>query len=84
MTTELIGDLIDKLTIINIKIWDATEKSNIAFEKGEQKLAHELFTKVETMNTQRKQYINAINSFFTDEINQLNQKSFSGKIKTSK
>lgn len=25
--TEQVGDLIDKLTIINVKIWDATQKA---------------------------------------------------------
>ncbi len=80
MTTELIGDLIDKLTIINVKIWDATQRANIAYEKKDQKQAHDLFAKVEAMNMQRKEYINAINAFFTDKVNPLNQKSFSSKL----
>ena len=79
MTLDLIGDLIDKLTIINIKIWDATAKGHLFHDKGEEKKANELFKKVEMMNIQRKEYINAINSFFSDEKNQLNQKSFAEK-----
>ena len=76
MTLDLIGDLIDKLTIINIKIWDATQKAHLFHEKNDQKKANELFHKAEMMNVQRKEYINAINAFFTNEKNQLNQKSF--------
>ena len=79
MSTELIGDLIDKLTIINVKIWDATQKANIAYDQDKQKEAHQLFEKVEMMNVQRKEYINIINSFFSKKENQLNQKSFSKK-----
>lgn len=79
MPTELIGDLIDKLTIINVKIWDATQKAHVAYQKNDQKTAHDLFAKVEMMNVQRKEYINAISAFFSDTKNQLNQKSFAKK-----
>jgi hypothetical protein len=80
MTTELIGDLIDKLTIINVKIWDATKKANVTYKEGDQKRAHDLFNKVETMNIQRKEYINAINALFSKKVNLLNQKSFKSKV----
>lgn len=83
MTLDLIGDLIDKLTIINIKIWHATEKAHLLHEKNEPKKANELFHKVEMMNVQRKEYINAINSFFSNEKNHLNQKSFSEDKKSN-
>lgn len=76
MTLELIGDLIDKLSIINIKIWDATEKAHLLHEKDKQKEANELFHKIEMMNVQRKEYINEINSFFSNKKNHLYQKSF--------
>jgi hypothetical protein len=76
MAMELIGDLIDKLSIINIKIWDATQKAHEAYAKNDQKLSHDLFEKIEEMNIQRKEYIDAINAFFSKKKNQLNQKSF--------
>lgn len=79
MATELIGDYIDKLTIINVKIWDATGKAHAAYEAGDQQKAHDLFEKVELMNVQRKEYINAINAFFTGTKDQMNGKSFTGQ-----
>ncbi|HJZ23383.1 hypothetical protein A2714_03180 [Candidatus Woesebacteria bacterium RIFCSPHIGHO2_01_FULL_38_9] len=76
MTTELIGDLIDKLSIVNIKIWDATQKAHIASEQDDQQKAHDLFEKVEAMNIQRKEYIAAINAWFTDKKNKILLKNF--------
>lgn len=78
---DLIGDLIDKLTIINIKIWDATAKAHFFYDKNDQQKANEFFHKVEMMNVQRKEYINIINSFFSKKKNQLNQKSFADSPK---
>ena len=69
MNTDRIGDLIDKLSIINIKIWDATGKGHMAYEAGDDAKAHDLFLKVQTMNVQRKEYINAINEFFGEKEN---------------
>lgn len=69
---EQIGDLIDKLSIINIKIWDATGKAHATKEIGK---ASELFRKIEIMNNQRKEYINAINAFFDKKQNALNNKT---------
>lgn len=82
MNLDLIGDLIDKLTIINIKIWDATQKAHLFFERDQQEEANELFRKVELMNVQRKEYISAINRFFTKHVDFLNQKSFNKKLTT--
>lgn len=80
MTTELIGDLIDKLSIINIKIWDATQKAHLAHQAGDQDVAHDLFIKIETMNAQRKEYINAINVSLSYKKNPSLGKSFIEKI----
>ena len=74
-----IGELIDKLTIVNIKIWDATEKSHLFYEQNDQKKTHEYLTKVESMNVQRKELINEINTFFKQRPDALNDKSYKGK-----
>ena len=79
MNTDRIGDLIDKLSIINIKIWDATGKGHMAYEAGDDAKAHDLFLKVQTMNVQRKEYINAINEFFGEKENPLHDKTYAGK-----
>lgn len=84
MAIELIGDYIDKLSIINIKIWDATKKAHDAYAKHDQKQSHELLDMIEAMNLQRKEYIQAINAFFSKKKNMLYKKSFSGSIKRKK
>lgn len=84
MNLDLIGDLIDKLTIINIKIWDATQKAHVFYKNNDQEKANELFRKVELINIQRKEYINAINTFFSDKTNHLNHKSFDDNNASSK
>lgn len=76
MSLDLIGDLIDKLSIINIKIWDATGKAHEVYKKKNHKKANELFSQIESMNMQRKEYISAINNFFSKKIDHLNKKSF--------
>ena len=55
---DKIGDLIDKLTIINIKIWDATYKVHNYKNK---KKVNEYLKKIEYMNAQRHDYIQEIN-----------------------
>ena len=69
---EQIGDLIDKLSIINIKIWDATGRANT---DKDPKIANEYFRKVEIMNNQRREYILAINAFFHTKKDMLNDKT---------
>lgn len=80
MATELIGDYIDKLSIINIKIWDATQKAHDAYTKNDQKRSHDLFEMIEAMNIQRKEYINEIDAFFSKKKNLLHQKSYVGSM----
>lgn len=70
---QTIGDLIDKLSIINIKIWDATQK---AHESKEKKTINDFLMKIEIMNSQRREYIQAINNFFGDKNDALNEKTF--------
>ena len=81
MAIEFIGDYIDKLSIINIKIWDATKKAHEAYAKQDQKQSHELMDMIEAMNMQRKEYIQAINAFFSKKKNMLHKKSFSTTVK---
>lgn len=70
---DRIGDLIDKLSIINIKIWHATEKAHKL--KNDKKI-YEILKKIEIMNTQRREYITAINDFFKIKKDLLNDKTF--------
>ncbi len=70
---DKIGDLIDKLSIINIKIWDATGKAHAS--RNEKKV-NEYLRKIEIMNMQRKEYINAINALFYEKKDMLNEKTF--------
>lgn len=73
---EQVGDLIDKLSIVNIKIWDATEKFHIAHKAKNFKKAHDFNEKLELMNVQRRELIKAINSFFSDKQDILNDKTY--------
>lgn len=81
MAIEFIGDYIDKLSIINIKIWDAVGKAHEVYAKKDQKRSHELFEMVETMNLQRNEYIQEINALFSKKKNLLHKKSYSNKAK---
>jgi len=76
MSVEFIGDYIDKLSIINIKIWDATKKAHESYAKKDHKRSHELFAMIEAMNLQRQEYIHEINAFFSEQKNQLRTKSY--------
>lgn len=76
MAIEYIGDYIDKLSIINIKIWDATKKAHEAYVKKDHTRSHELFGMIEAMNIQRQEYIHEINAFFSKQKNHLHTKSY--------
>jgi len=76
-----IGELIDKLSIVNIKIWDATTKAHEAYKNDKHTRANSLFKKVEAMNVQRRELIKEINIFFHENEDALNHKSFKNSIK---
>ncbi len=76
-----IGELIDKLSIVNIKIWDATGKAHEAFKSEHQKKANKLFKQVELMNVQRWEIVDKINKFFKEKDDVFNKKTFKNKLK---
>ena len=67
-----IGEIIDKLSITNIKIYHAVMK---AHQEEDKKLSLELFKKSFEMNKERIRIINEVNKYFDEKKND-NRKTY--------
>lgn len=64
---KTLGELIDELITLNIKIYMAIDQETVAHQEGDMALAGQIGQKVLALNARRGKYINAINELGGEE-----------------